>query len=52
MKKHCQNIIDAGMEQGSNTICLVTEIAGADDIVQMVKRLNTAGSNPFSPSKE
>lgn len=52
MKKHCQNIIDAVMEEGAKTICLAAEIVGADDIVQMVNRLNTASSNPFSPSKE
>lgn len=52
MKKHCQHNIQAVMEYGVKTICWVTEIVGADDIVQMVKRLKTAISNPFSTTKE
>jgi thiamine-phosphate pyrophosphorylase len=40
-----QHNIDAVIDRGAKTICLVTEIVGADDIAQMVQRLNKAINN-------
>lgn len=37
-----QNNIDAIVVRGAKTICLVTEIVGADDIAQMVRNLDQA----------
>jgi thiamine-phosphate pyrophosphorylase len=40
-----QHNIDAVIERGAKTICLVTEIVGADDIVQVVKKLTKTINN-------
>lgn len=37
------------VERGAKTICLVTEIVGADDIVAAVRRINAAIGLPTSP---
>jgi thiamine-phosphate pyrophosphorylase len=40
-----QHNIDAVIERGAKTICLVTEIVGADDIVQVVQNLTKTINN-------
>jgi thiamine-phosphate pyrophosphorylase len=40
-----QHNIDAVIERGAKTICLVTEIVGVDDIVQVVQKLTKTINN-------
>jgi thiamine-phosphate pyrophosphorylase len=47
-----QHNIDVIMAQGAKTICLVTEIVGADDIAQMVRNLNHLIGKSIDTTKE
>jgi len=47
-----QHNIDAVVARGAKTICLVTEIVGADDIARMVQSLNQAISRALLTNKE